>query len=98
MATQELLAAMLEHPDDEYYGLELAARAGLKSGTIYPALARLEEWGWVSSAWERGGAPGRPRRRYYRLTGHGRREAEAALRATVSKLRGALRPSTSEAP
>jgi len=43
----------------------------LKEGTLYPALRRLEERGFVESHWQEkeGGTP----RRYYRLTDRGRR-------------------------
>lgn len=42
----------------------------LKEGTLYPALRRLEERGFVESRWEEraSGAP----RKYYRLTKRGR--------------------------
>ena len=68
-----ILSTMLEEPEEERYGLELAARAALTTGTIYPALARLEQAGWLSSRWEDvdPGLAGRPRRRLYRLTGEG---------------------------
>jgi DNA-binding PadR family transcriptional regulator len=63
----------------------------LPSGTVYPALRRLEAQGLVASAWEEDGQArraNRPRRRNYQLTKAGRaqlREAEARYRA-VSKL------------
>jgi len=73
-----VLDALLEGGDDERYGFELSKITGLKSGTLYPILARLEAAGWLSSGWENpDDSTGRPRRRYYRLTGVG---AEAARR------------------
>jgi PadR family transcriptional regulator PadR len=77
-----ILAAMLEGPaDQECYGLELSRVAGLKTGTIYPVLARLEQAGWLSSRWEDTvpSEAGRPRRRLYRLTGEGEAAASRAL-------------------
>lgn len=67
--TQLVLLALLDEPDQERYGLELAALAGLATGTIHPILARLENAGWVHSHWEQvdPAEKGRPRRRYYRL-------------------------------
>ena len=75
---QVLIAA---DPDEHAYGLMLCMRTGLKSGTLYPVLARLERAGWVESAWE-GIEPrvvGRPRRRCYWLTVLGQRFGAAEL-------------------
>ena len=79
--TLALLAAMLDDPTRPWYGLELAASAGLKTGTIYPALARLETAGWLTSTWEDVDPrrEGRPRRRLYELSGRGYERAQAAL-------------------
>jgi DNA-binding PadR family transcriptional regulator len=63
----------------------------LPSGTVYPALRRLEAMRFVASDWEddeRARKSNRPRRRYYELTKTGReqlREAEVRFRV-VSKL------------
>ena len=47
----------------------------LKEGTLYPALYRLEEAGFVKGAWESDAEPRRgPRRRNYHLTVAGKRE------------------------
>jgi PadR family transcriptional regulator PadR len=71
--------ALLEDPAGEHYGFEIAKATGLKSGTLYPIMARLEEAGWVTSGWElpTDVSSGRPRRRYYRLS------PDAAARARV---------------
>jgi DNA-binding MarR family transcriptional regulator len=56
------------------YGFDVIDQTGLPSGTVYPALSRLERDGLVKSAWEREAeahADGRPARRYYTLTAHG---------------------------
>ena len=56
------------------YGFDIIDQTGLPSGTVYPALGRLERDGLVKSAWERedeAHAEGRPARRYYRLTAPG---------------------------
>lgn len=34
---------------EEQYGFQLSKLTGLKSGTLYPILARLESAGWVTS-------------------------------------------------
>ena len=57
----------------------------LNQGTIYPALLRLEQKGWVKSAW--GTSDNNRRARFYSITPAGRRQlaAEADLWArTVS--------------
>jgi PadR family transcriptional regulator, regulatory protein PadR len=88
-----VLAALLEEPTEELYGLELSTRAGLQTGTIYPILARLERSGWLSSRWEDidPRRAGRRPRRYYRLTGLGMREARALLVRTGGEA-GTARP------
>ena len=53
------------------YGFDVIDQTGLPSGTVYPALGRLERDGLVRSAWEdehEAHAEGRPARRYYKLT------------------------------
>lgn len=75
--TLRILGVMLEDPIAWHYGLGLSDEAKIASGTIYPMLARLERAGWLESRWEEessGDVP-RPRRRLYRLTGHGERAA-----------------------
>lgn len=52
------------------YGFEIADAVGLRPGSVYQVLRRLEEGGYVSAEWEdapRAHAEGRPPRRYYRL-------------------------------
>ena len=71
------------------FGFDIMEATGLPSGTIYPALRRLESAGFVHSDWEdaaRARRAGRPRRRYYRLTRPGREqlaEAETRYRAVA---------------
>lgn len=63
------------------YGFEIVDVTGLRPGTVYPVLRRLEEEGLVDSSWERAAtahAQGRPPRRNYRLTPDGERVARAA--------------------
>jgi PadR family transcriptional regulator, regulatory protein PadR len=86
--TIEVLSAMLDSPYEQWYGLELAKAAGLKPGTIYPALARLENAGWLSSYWEEVDPKeiGRPRRRLYRLTGEGADSARHVVDEHLQRL------------
>jgi PadR family transcriptional regulator len=73
------------------FGFDIMDATALPSGTVYPALRRLEASGLVESAWEenaRSRKAGRPRRRYYELTRTGREqlaEADTRYRA-VSRL------------
>jgi PadR family transcriptional regulator PadR len=69
------------------FGFDIMQVTGLPSGTIYPALRRLESLDFVTSDWEKDAnarKEGRPRRRYYTLTQTGRRQltqSEARLQA-----------------
>jgi PadR family transcriptional regulator PadR len=47
----------------------------VKPGSLFPALHRLEERGWLSSEW--GESENRRRAKYYTLTRAGRRQVEA---------------------
>jgi DNA-binding PadR family transcriptional regulator len=87
LQTIAVLQAMLGAPTDAHYGLQLAGKTHLPTGTIYPILARLERAGWVSSHWEARDPSEleRPRRRLYMLTGSGAQAARAAL-ADVHRL------------
>jgi PadR family transcriptional regulator, regulatory protein PadR len=79
--TVKVLTIFLEHPAQEQYGFGLMRTTGVKGGSLYPILERLESVGWISAHEEviDEHAEGRPKRRLYRLTGAGRREATAAL-------------------
>ena len=45
----------------------------VKAGSLFPALHRMEEAGWLASAW--GESENRRRAKYYRLTAAGRRQS-----------------------
>jgi DNA-binding PadR family transcriptional regulator len=65
------------------YGFDVIDVTGLPSGTVYPALGRLERDGLVQSAWEDPALAlreKRPPRRYYHLTREGARALDEALR------------------
>lgn len=76
--------AVLKAVRDGYgYGTDIMDRTGLPSGTVYPALSRLDERGYLRSRWEKrevADAERRPRRRYYRLTPSGQKALDAAVR------------------
>jgi PadR family transcriptional regulator PadR len=64
------------------YGFDVMDATGLPSGTVYPALSRLERDGLLRSSWESADVAHtekRPPRRYYRVTAAGVQALEAAL-------------------
>ena len=46
----------------------------VKPGSLFPALHRMEEAGWLTSAW--GESENKRRAKYYRLTAAGRRQLQ----------------------
>jgi PadR family transcriptional regulator, regulatory protein PadR len=64
----------------ELHGLGISHRIGqitkgtfqVKPGSLFPALHRMEEAGWLSSAW--GESENKRRAKFYRLTAAGRRQ------------------------
>lgn len=76
------------------YGLSIMEATGLPSGTVYPALRRLEASKLVRSAWESqrvADKEQRPARKYYKLTGAGNSVVEGARKRYP--LLAALKPS-----
>jgi PadR family transcriptional regulator PadR len=71
----------------------------VETGSLYPALHRLEARGWIDASWqhsERG-----KRAKYYRLTRRGRRElaSERSKWETFSRAMGlVLKPADQESP
>jgi len=76
---ERVLRAFLDDPGAQRYGYDLMKAANLKSGTLYPLLARLETQKLVTSAWETPKHVGERPRRYYQLTGDGIRAARLEL-------------------
>jgi DNA-binding PadR family transcriptional regulator len=89
--TRDLLAAFLGAPSEWRYGYDLSRETGLKSGTLYPILMRLEAQGWLETSWQETQTPGRPPRHMYRLTRDGAARAQTLVAnhegAAVTKLR-----------
>jgi DNA-binding PadR family transcriptional regulator len=98
--TVAVLSVMVDEPGKAHYGLVIARRAGLKTGTLHPILARLQQAGWLSSEWEDPAGhedAGRPRRRYYRFTDEGERAARRAIAAVNAAVaRPGLRPQAAQ--
>ena len=62
------------------YGFSVMETTGLPSGTVYPALRRLERDGLIRSQWEAqaiADAGQRPPRKYYKITSAGRTTLES---------------------
>ena len=83
------------------YGFDVMEACVLPSGTVYPALRRLEKARLLKPRWEsavEAHAEGRPRRRTYELTADGRAalpEAERKL-AEVQRLLSGIPPMGAE--
>jgi PadR family transcriptional regulator PadR len=83
------IAHVIEHTSDDVLQIE--------QGSLYPALHRLEDRGWVSSYW--GTSENNRKARYYRLTAAGRRRLavetsrwQAMVDAIGRVLGNAIRP------
>jgi len=50
-------------------------RLEIQQGSLYPALYRLEDQGWISSEW--GESENKRKAKYYRLTAEGKRRLES---------------------
>jgi len=88
--TLKVLGSLVSCPHDEVSGAEITRVAKLASGTLYPILLRLEQAHWLESRWEVGDPRvlGRPRRRLYRVTALGARNARAAFCEVESTIGG----------
>ena len=67
----------------QIYGFSVMEMTGLPSGTVYPAMRRLERDGLIVSKWEQpfiAEAEQRPLRKYYKVTRTGKATLEAAYR------------------
>jgi DNA-binding PadR family transcriptional regulator len=63
------------------YGFSVMEATGLPSGTVYPALRRLERDGLIRSQWEAqsiADAGQRPPRKYYKVTRSGKTTLDAS--------------------
>lgn len=82
--TRTVFALLAGAVDEWWYGYDIARRTGLRSGTLYPILARLTERGYLETQWETDPPNGRPRRHLYRLTASGARQAAEVSRIAPS--------------
>lgn len=77
--TASVLRALRKDPGAWTYGYDISKSTGIKSGSLYPILARLHNEGWLEAKWTQSAEPGRPPRHVYRLTAVGWREAARVL-------------------
>jgi PadR family transcriptional regulator PadR len=77
-------AVILQAVSNGYlYGFDIIDITGVPGGTVYPALRRLEETGYLISKWEKQSisqSEPRPQRRYYELTRAGREALAEAVK------------------
>jgi PadR family transcriptional regulator, regulatory protein PadR len=82
--TLAVLEALVGARGEWLYGLEVSAATGLKSGSLYPILARLSERNLLEGRWLPPERPGRPARHAYRVTSAGNAAlADAQPRSTL---------------
>ena len=65
------------------YGFDIIDVTGMPGGTVYPALRRLDDAGFLESEWEKPSiaqSEPRPPRKYYELTRAGREALAEALK------------------
>jgi DNA-binding PadR family transcriptional regulator len=79
-AAHRILEYCLAAPTRWFHGYTLLQQLDLSSGTLYPALMRLAEAGWLETAWESAGRGGRPPRHRYRLAPGAAADVRALLR------------------
>lgn len=89
-ATASVLEILMNTPD-AVWGLQVVKETGLKTGTIYPILERLEAAGWVQAQWDTDTERKGPRRRYFRLSA----EAAPLARQYVEAQRAKKNPGRS---
>src|SRR6266849_18972 len=73
-----LILTTLQWGTQHGYGISLAIKANsgdvlrVETGSLYPALHRLEKQGWVASEW--GTSENNQRAKYYQLTAAGKKQ------------------------
>ena len=77
-----ITALILQAVDSGFvYGFSIMEMTGLPSGTVYPAMRRMEEDQLIRSRWERQSIADReqrPARKYYQLTTTGKTALDAS--------------------
>jgi transcriptional regulator len=97
LGTLDLLVLRILAGGDAIHGCAIADRIHemsrdalrVEEGSLYPALHRMEETGWVTSEW-RPSANNR-RARYYRITAAGQRRVAAIEREWTAHVNAVMR-------
>lgn len=94
-----LILRTLQWRPQHGHGISLAIRANsgellqVETGSLYPALHRLERQGWLASEWKV--SEKNQRAKYYRLTPAGKRQLaveESKWEALVRAIAGVMKP------
>jgi len=94
-----LILRTLQWGPQHGHGIGLAIRANsgellqVETGSLYPALHRLEKQGWLSAEW--GVSPNNQRAKFYKLTVLGKRQLaaeESKWELLVKAITGFMRP------
>ncbi|MGH9452490.1 MAG: PadR family transcriptional regulator [Terriglobia bacterium] len=98
-----LILRTLQWGPQHGYGVSQAIGSGshdvlrVESGSLYPALHRLERQGWIASEW--GTSENKQRAKYYRLTATGRKHLlteESRWEEFVNAVRAVMKPAGEE--
>lgn len=98
-----LILTTLQWGPQHGYGVSLAIKANscdvlrVETGSLYPALHRLEKQGWVASEWKL--AETNQRAKFYRLTAGGKRQLAAQQsrwQQLVNAMTAAMNPGLKE--
>ena len=94
-----LILRTLQWGPQHGYGISRAIQAGsgdiltVETGSLYPALHRLERHGWISADWKV--TENKQRAKYYRLTAAGRKQLlseESRWAEIVKAVSGVMKP------
>jgi len=88
-ASVAIAVALMRQPHDHHWGYDLWKQTGVRSGALYPILARMLEQGWLDDGWEDVSTirEKRPPRRYYVVTDEGMRQLGAMARSAATETR-----------
>ena len=98
MVIMDILDLLMNAPPDApAWGLQICEQTGYGTGTVYPALDRLLQAGWIEDRWEDPPPEDRPRRRYYTVTSAGRDKYHDTVAARSARRSEWARPTARNA-